>query len=346
MQLNLDTQLLNAFLPDGILADEIIAKAAEMIRAGGLAAFPTETVYGLGANALDGNAVAKIFEAKQRPLNDPIIVHVADGAWEELADAHNAEMRQMARALARACWPGPLTLVLPRGGRIPANVTAGLDKVGLRMPAHPVALALIRASGVPIAAPSANRFGHTSPTTAAHVLDDLRGRIDLVLDGGPASIGVESTVLDLTGAAPQILRPGGLSRERLEEVLARPVSIRQRQTPNQSEAMPAPGMLERHYAPGAKLILCKDTPDLLARREAYAAQKLRVGLLITQAQSAACAGLTPQFVMGNALAEIARELYAGMRALDAAGAQVILITQVERTGLGEAIADRLRRAAA
>lgn len=344
--MNLDTQLLNAFLADGALAHENIARAAEVIRAGGLAAFPTETVYGLGANALSADAVAKIFAAKQRPLNDPIIAHVADDGWEELADLRDPRVAAPARALARACWPGPLTLVLPRGRRIPANVTAGLDKVGLRMPAHPVALALIRASGVPIAAPSANRFGHTSPTAAAHVLDDLRGRIDLVLDGGPARIGVESTVLDLTGETPQILRPGGLSRERLEEVLARPVSIGQKQMRDQHEAMPAPGMLERHYAPGAKFIVCKDLPDLLSQRGAFAARGLRVGLLITRGQSAACAGLSPQFVMGDALAEIARELYAGMRALDAAGAQVILITQVERAGLGEAIADRLRRASA
>lgn len=342
----MDTQLLNAFLADGALAHENIARAAEVIRAGGLAAFPTETVYGLGANALSAHAVANIFTAKQRPLNDPIIAHVADDGWEELADLRDPRVAAPARALARACWPGPLTLVLPRGRRIPANVTAGLDKVGLRMPAHPVALALIRASGVPIAAPSANRFGHTSPTTAAHVLDDLRGRIDLVLDGGPARIGVESTVLDLTGETPQILRPGGLSRERLEEVLARPVSIGQKQMRDQHEAMPAPGMLERHYAPGAKFIVCKDLPDLLSQRGAFAARGLRVGLLITRGQSAACAGLSPQFVMGDALAEIARELYAGMRALDAAGAQVILITQVEHAGLGEAIADRLRRASA
>ena len=207
-----------------------VSVAADVIRTGGLVAFPTETVYGLGANATDAAAVAKIFVAKQRALNDPLIVHCAPEN-DDLQNAPAALFReqvigelsprqaQQALALIRAFWPGPLTLVLPRGPRIPTNVTAGLDTVAVRMPAHPVALALIRRSGVPIAAPSANRFGHVSPTTARHVLDDLDGRIDVLLDGGPTSIGVESTVLDLTAPQPVILRPGGLAREEIERVI-------------------------------------------------------------------------------------------------------------------------------
>ena len=200
---------------------EAIAEAAAVIRAGGLVAFPTETVYGLGADATNPRAVARIYEAKQRALNDPLIVHVVK--VQELSDLRGVidERRlsagnvEQVKQLMKAFWPGPLTLVLPRGASIPPNVSAGLHTVAVRMPDHPVAQALITLAGVPIAAPSANRFGHVSPTTAQHVLDDLKGRIDFVIDGGPARIGVESTVLDMTGDAPRILRPGGVTRAQI-----------------------------------------------------------------------------------------------------------------------------------
>lgn len=325
-----------------------IDEAAEVIRAGGLVAFPTETVYGLGANALDARAVARIFEAKQRPLNDPLIVHIAD--LTDLTDlAHLTDLKPLVEALAQTFWPGPLTLVLPRHPGVPPLVSAGLDTIAVRMPDHPVAQALIRAGGVPIAAPSANRFGHVSPTTARHVLDDLNGRIDLVLDGGPTRIGVESTVLNLTSHPPCILRPGGVTREQIEAALAsmgRKFEIGDwRFTPHPQSPVPSPGMLPSHYAPRARLALCHDTDDLLAQRAHFAAQGLKTGLLLRESQRKACDNLHPQFVLGETLEEMARRLYAGLRALDDAGVDVILVTQVPRVGLGEAIADRLTRAA-
>lgn len=350
-----------------------IGIAAGVIRAGGTVAFPTETVYGLGANATDATAVAKIYIAKQRALNDPLIVHCApepndlQNAPEALLRAEvigtlSTRQRQQMLALTRIFWPGPLTLVLPRGLRIPANVSAGLDTVAVRMPNHPVALALIRQSDVPIAAPSANRFGHVSPTSAQHVLDDLDGRIDVVLDGGPTSIGVESTVLDLTSETPVILRPGGLAREEIERVIG-PLEAREsgsagvtEQGSTPSPALPlspsptaplhSPGMLSKHYAPRAELRVVPNLGTLLQERQTLTARGLRVGLLIRAGEVAACAGLDPQFILGETLADIARNLYAGLRALDDDGAEVILISQVERTGLGEAIADRLQRGTA
>ena len=343
-----------------------IAAAARAIQMGGLVAFPTETVYGLGANATDAEAVAKIYVAKQRALNDPLIVHCAldAAALHSPADALaqqgivavlSAQQRAWVVALAQHFWPGPLTLVLPRGARIPANVTAGLDSVAVRMPDHAVALALIRASGVPIAAPSANRFGHVSPTTAQHVRDDLDGRIDMVLDGGATAIGLESTVLDLTQETPAILRPGGLARAEIERVIGR-VGVWEQGTLRGGEgekvsegeeaAQVSPGLLSKHYAPRARLRVVHDTAELLQQRARAAAQGLRVGLLVMASQREACAGLMPQYVLGQDLASVARNLYAGLRALDSAGVDVILVSEVERAGIGEAIADRLRRGAA
>jgi L-threonylcarbamoyladenylate synthase len=321
-----------------------VLRAAQVIRLGGLVAFPTETVYGLGANALDARAVAGIYRAKQRPLNDPLIVHVASPAdVEALADLSG--LRERAQALIARFWPGPLTLVLPRRPALPALVSAGLDTVAVRMPNHPVALALIRASGVPLAAPSANRFGHVSPTTAQHVLDDLDGHIDAVLDGGPTTIGVESTVLDLTCDPPRILRPGGVTREQLRAILPSVLPT----APVVSaagQAMPSPGTSPVHYAPRARLIICRDTGELLRRREACLAQGRSVGLLLRADQRAACQACHPYFVLGDGLDEVARNLYAGLRALDALGVDDILVTAIPREGLGEAIADRLARAAA
>ena len=230
----------------------VIRRAADWLTRGGLVAFPTETVYGLGVNALSAAAVQRLFEAKGRPASDPLIVHVAALAQVEQVAR---ELPPAAHALAARFWPGPLTLVLPKSSRIPAAVTAGLDTVGVRVPAHPVALALLEAAAIPVAAPSANLFSRPSPTRAEHVMQDLAGRIDLVLDGGPTLVGVESTVLDLTGAVPVVLRPGAVTLDMLETVVPR-VEVRSMAVADgHTAAMPSPGMLARHYSPRAPLTL-------------------------------------------------------------------------------------------
>lgn len=325
---------------------EVIARAAEILRRGGLVAFPTETVYGLGANGLDPNALARLFEAKGRPATDPVILHIADlDALPLLA----REIPPAAWTLARRFWPGPLTMVLPKQPVVPDLATAGLPTVAIRMPAHPVALALIRAAGVPIAAPSANRFGHTSPTTAQHVLEDLEGRIDMILDAGPAPIGVESTVVDLTRPVPTILRPGGLPREDLEETLG-PVAVFDRSLTGPA---PAPGMLPKHYAPRAEMVVLIGPGDWIRLRlrelaTRYLQEGYRVGLLIAEEDRPAVADLPAEIAtLGSErdLAGIARRLYPAMWDLDARGLDLILARDFGTQGLGLAIRDRLVRAA-
>lgn len=324
----------------------LIAEAAAVIRAGGLVAFPTETVYGLGADGLNPVAVARIFEAKERPPTDPLILHIAE---PEALHPLVLETPPVALELARRFWPGPLTLVLPKRPVVPDIVTAGLPTVAVRMPAHPVALALIRAAGTPIAAPSANRFSRTSPTTARHVQDDLGDRIDLILDAGPTPIGVESTVLDLTRPVPTILRPGGLPREALEAVLG-PVAV---QTRIDEGPQPSPGLLPRHYAPRTPMILVIGPPpemraamrELVAR---HAAQGYRIGLLIAEEDRAATADLPVETaVLGpeGDLETVARRLYEGLRELDARGLSLIIARDFGERGLGLAVRDRLTRAA-
>ncbi len=327
-------------------SSEAIDHAAAIIRAGGLVAFPTETVYGLGADAASAAAVARIFEAKQRALNDPLIVHVEPERWSTVADAARLTSAQHRRVetLAKAFWPGPLTLVLPRRAHLPALLSAGLDSVAVRVPDHPIAQALIARSGCAIAAPSANRFGHVSPTTAAHVLSDLDGRIDLVLDGGPTRIGVESTVLSLLHEPPRVLRPGGVTLEMLRQ--SGVTAVAEQTVLHTAEAQPAPGMLASHYAPRAAVEILADLEHLLARRMEHVSAGRRCGLLITDEQRAQCAGRHPQFVMGSSIDDIARALYAGLRALDDSGVGVILVTHVQADGLGLAVRDRLSRAAA
>src|SRR2546428_5193211 len=240
-----------------------IERAAALIRAGEVVVFPTETVYGLGADALQPRAVERIFAAKGRPLSDPLIVHIADeDALRELA----ATLPGHVKELVRAFWPGPLTLIVPRSQRVPLLVTAGLETVAVRMPHHAVALALIRAAGSPIAAPSANRFMHVSPTTAQHVFADLNGRVPLILDSGPCEVGVESTVLDLCAAVPTILRPGGVSLEALRTVLPE-VRLSTRHNvvrgiaQTEAVAQKSPGQLFTHYAPSVPLILFEGTVE-------------------------------------------------------------------------------------
>jgi L-threonylcarbamoyladenylate synthase len=303
-----------------------IAAAAEMLRAGGLVAFPTETVYGLGADATDGRAVAGIYAAKGRPSFNPLIAHVAT---VEAALALGRFDRQ-AEALARAFWPGPLTLVVPMaaGAGISDLARAGLDTLGLRVPSHPVAQALLTAAGRPIAAPSANRSGHVSPTTADHVFDDLAGRIDAVVDGGPTEVGVESTIVACLGGAPVLLRPGGVPREAVETVIGRPLLA------STGEATIAPGMLASHYAPEAGLRLDVTQP---APGEAL----LAFGRAVPVADGPVL-NLSPS----GDLAEAAANLFGHLRTLDAAAVCGIAVMPIPGEGLGEAIRDRLVRAAA
>jgi L-threonylcarbamoyladenylate synthase len=329
-------------------AQEAIGRAAEILRAGGLVAFPTETVYGLGANALDAGAVARIFAAKQRPAWDPVIVHVAE---EAMLDGLVTAIPEAARKLMAAFWPGPLTLLLPRTSTVPDAVTAGRPLVGARMPSHPVALELIRRAGVPVAAPSANTFGHTSPTTAAHVLEDLDGRIDAILDAGPAEHGVESTVLDPCQSPMVIYRPGAVTAVQIRDT-AGAVEVFRRAGPLEEtprEALPSPGVGLRHYAPKARLLLVEAPLAELGVKLADAADSLkydRVGVMLP-AEVSAPAGVVAVFAWGRwpAPEELAQNLYAGLRALDAQGCTAILCPVPPSQGIGAAIRDRLRKAA-
>jgi L-threonylcarbamoyladenylate synthase len=303
-----------------------IEAAAACLRAGGMVAFPTETVYGLGADAGNGEAVARLYAAKDRPAFNPLIAHVADLE----AARRLAEFDAAAEDLAAAFWPGPLTLVLPKrpGCGVADLALAGLDSVALRVPDHPVASALLKAFKGPVVAPSANRSGHVSPTCPAHVLADLRGRIDMVIDGGTCDVGVESTIVSLLGE-PTLLRPGGLAREQIERLLGHSLAV-----PVVADDAPlAPGMLASHYAPKAKLRL-----NAAAPREGEA--------LLAFGPAPSFAGTTFNLSPRGDLIEAAANLFSHLRALDVSGAKAIAVMSVPHDGLGEAINDRLARAAA
>jgi len=310
-------------------------------------ALPTETVYGLGANALDAEAVARIFKAKQRPSWDPVIVHIADAS---MLDGLVERVPEAARKLMAAFWPGPLTLLLPRAAEIPDAVTAGRPLVGVRMPAHPVAQELIRRAGVPVAAPSANLFSHISPTSAAHVLADLDERIDAIVDAGPCAYGVESTVLDPCQTPMVIYRPGAITRAQIAQV-AGAVELYQECGPlteTLPEALPSPGVGLRHYAPKARLLLIEGALEELEARLAAAALELageRVGVMLP-GEIAAPHGAAAHFSWGrwSAPEEMAHALYAGLRALDDQGCTVILCPVPPAGGIGAAIRDRLHKA--
>jgi L-threonylcarbamoyladenylate synthase len=314
---------------------EPIAQAAAMLRRSGLVSFPTETVYGLGANALDAVAVARIFAAKARPPHNPLIVHVAG-----LADVRQvaAAWPREAAELGERFWPGPLTLVLPRKGTVPDIVTAGGPTVAVRVPAHHVARALLQAAGVPIAAPSANRSSGLSPTRAEHVLQDLDGRIDLILDGGPCPGGIESTVLDLTGLPPRLLRPGLVSLAQLEAVIG-PVQYGAMPAPGQ--ALPSPGMLSRHYAPRT-LLECIEG-DSSARVEQLCDEGQRVGWVRQDREGSVPAAASLRRLPGDA-ASYAAELYRVLHELDRAGLDRIVVELPPNTAEWLAVRDRLRRA--
>jgi len=309
-----------------------LKSAVRVLRSGGLVAFPTETVYGLGADALNEKAVARIFEAKNRPTFDPLIVHVdrADNVRPLILS-----FPPLAERLANAFWPGPLTLILPKSSLVPDLVTSGLPSVAVRVPAHPLALGLLQAFDGPLAAPSANLFGQVSPTTAEHVRASLGNRVDLVLEGGPCAVGVESTVLSLLEETPVILRPGGVSLEDLQEICGK-VRI---PAPNEGAAL-SPGRLEQHYAPHTPLYLPSDLPSFSTGR------RPRIGYLAFQNDPAD--GMYERVEVlsnGGDLAEAAAALFAALRRLDACGLDALVYEVAPEKGLGRAINDRLRRAA-
>jgi L-threonylcarbamoyladenylate synthase len=309
-----------------------VAAAADCLAGGGLVAFPTETVYGLGADATNPDAVARLYRAKGRPSFNPLIAHVCDFAAAQRIARFNAQ----ATALADAFWPGPLTLVLPKTRNCPVAdlATAGLDTVAIRVPAHPVARAILHAFGGPVVAPSANLSGHVSPTTAAHVQSDLEGRIDLIVDGGAVAVGVESTIVGCF-EQPMLLRPGGLPREEIERVLDRPLL----QPPDDfnSDAQPlAPGMSASHYAPQTKVRLNADRIEAGEALLAFGPD---------QVPGIDAATIVMNLSPRGDLAEAAARLFGYLRALDNKNARTIAVMPVPHHGLGEAINDRLRRAA-
>jgi L-threonylcarbamoyladenylate synthase len=326
---------------------EIIAQAAAVIHAGGLVAFPTETVYGLGVNALDAEAVARIFSAKDRPANDPLIVHLA--SVDDLPSVA-VELPPIAHELS-ALMPGPLTLVVKRQSRIPDSVTAGLDTVGVRVPIHPVAHALISAAGVPIAAPSANRFSRPSATTAAHVLEDLGGHVDLIIDGGAAPIGIESTIVDVTSDPPRILRYGAVKPEQFEALgfsTADHLSMTE-----DGSVKPAPGMMLKHYSPRARLLFYGDGSPLEAilrqmqtDARIFVQTGFKVGVLAPDAEAPLFEGTSARVVpLGADTDQIAARLFAALRELDAQNVDMILAHGYQRGGIGAALNERLLRAA-
>ena len=336
---------------DSVDAQAALDRAATILRAGGLVAFPTETVYGLGASALNPAAVSRIFAAKQRPSWDPVIVHIAGPvAGNSMIGNLVSEVPESARKLMAAFWPGPLTLLLPRSAAVPDGVTAGRPLVGVRMPSHPVAFELIRRAGVPIAAPSANTFSRTSPTTADHVLEDLDGRIDAILDAGPTVHGVESTVLD-PGRSPMIIyRPGAITASQIQAV-AGEVELFQPGLPSDSpQALPAPGVGLRHYAPRARLVLVEGPAESLAHELAATAKLYpgdRVGIMLPRDFDPPAFPNVLIFPWGrwSEPEEMARNLYAGLRWLDAQKCTVVLCPVPPDEGIGIAIQDRLRKGA-
>jgi len=324
--------------------------AANIIKNGGVVAFPTETVYGLGADTLNPEAVMKVFKAKNRPPDDPLIVHVAK---KEDVYRLARSVPKIAERLMDQFWPGPLTLVLKRSNLVPSITVAGLDTVGIRMPNNKVALSLIRESMTPISAPSANLFGKPSPTTAEHVINDLAGRIDAVLDAGPTKIGVESTVIDMTTPIPQVLRPGGTSYEELKSVLGKvnlhPVAMAIKKV-HVTEAR-SPGMKHRHYAPNAEMVLVEgELDDVVKKIQELAVLQMvkgrKVGVLATdESKSNYETGVVKSLGSRNDMTTIAKNLFRLLREFDKEKVDIIIAEGVAPQGLGLAVMNRLRRAA-
>ncbi len=323
------------------------AQAAAILREGGLVGIPTETVYGLGANGLDPQAVARIFAAKGRPQDNPLILHIPEASWLE---RYCQSIPERAWALAEAFWPGPLTLILPRKPEVPDAVTAGLDTVGMRCPAHPLCRAIIRLAGVPVAAPSGNTSGRPSPTTAQHMLEDMDGKIDAIVDGGPCTVGVESTILDLTETTPRLLRPGGITLEQLKSVLGEvAVDPAVTRLMGAGEKPKAPGMKYRHYAPKAPVTVVAGDP---AKSAAYIASHAAPGDGIICFDEfvplfTGRPGTGPVMDLGPAgdKAEQARHIFDALRRFDHTGAAAIWAQCPDPAGIGLAISNRLNKAA-
>lgn len=326
-----------------------LKEASEILREGGTIAFPTETVYGLGANALDENAVKKIFEAKGRPSDNPLIVHISDfNGVEKLS----REIPSIMKVLAKRFWPGPLTMIVKKSSEVPDAVTAGLDTVAIRLPSHPIAKTLIEMAGIPIAAPSANLSGKPSTTSENHVIEDLMGKVDGIVCGGSSQVGVESTVLDITCVPPMILRPGGVTKEELEaeigQVLVDPALINEE---DKKFTPKSPGMKYTHYSPSAKVIIIKgDMEKVVAKikelRRINEASGLRVGIMATEETKDMYRGNTI-ISLGSRreLSTIATSLFKALRDFDKEGIDLILAEAYEEKGLGQAIMNRLTKAA-
>lgn len=318
--------------------DPPIQKAVGILQKGGLVAFPTETVYGLGARVFDPRAIEKIFEVKGRPLNNPVIVHV--GNLRQL-ESIVKEVSPIAKKLLKVFWPGPLTLIFPRGSRVPSEVSCGLPTLAVRMPDHPIALELLKELGEPIAAPSANRSGRPSPTQADHVRTELGDNVELVLDGGPCPVGLESTVLDITEAVPRILRPGQVTRETLEAVIGGvlPYELSSREGPGKS-----PGRKHSHYVPNVRIILISEE-DFTKECERWRSSGKKVGVFSRESFEVQKEGFLfyRQCEGDNTL--YAQNLFSVLHEAEAEGVEVLLVEQVDKKGLGLAIMDRLERAA-
>lgn len=326
-----------------LLTGQDIEAAAAILRDGGLLGIPTETVYGLGANGLNPEAVRRIFEAKGRPSDNPLILHIPEPSWLE---RYCHDVPDTAYTLAEKFWPGPLTMILPRRETVPDAVTCGLDTVGIRCPDHPVTLAVIRAAGVPAAAPSGNRSGRPSPTCAAHMLEDMDGRIDAIVDGGPCGVGVESTIIDLTVTPPRLLRPGGLPLEALEAVLGEVAVDRAVLSPLSAGEKPrAPGMKYRHYAPKAPVTVVTGEGGRTAR---YIRERLgkHTGVICFDEYAGQFPGCALQTI-GSARdpAEQARRVFDALRSFDGTSVEAIYAQCPDDAGLGLAVANRLKKAA-
>lgn len=326
-------------------SEENIARAARLLREGELVGFPTETVYGLGANALDAQAVLNIFAAKERPADNPLIVHIARLAEIEPL----CHMNAMAEKLAAAFWPGPLTMILPKKEIVPGAVTAGLDSVAIRMPSHPVARALIERAQVPVAAPSANRSGRPSPTLARHVLDDMDGRIPMILDGGACDVGVESTVVSLAGDTATVLRPGGITPEMIAAVIGEVKVADSVMRPlREGEAAPSPGMKHKHYAPRARMTIYEGEPEAVMRRiaaEYDALAKEEKGLILAAGSHMDSYGARSTADLGADELAAAHNIFAILRAADDAGITRVLSESYPESGVGLAVMNRMARAA-
>jgi L-threonylcarbamoyladenylate synthase len=338
LRLNVDARAI-----DSTASTASLQQAAGLLRAGGTVAFPTETVYGLGANALDEKAVQSIFEAKQRPAWDPLIVHVAN---QDQLDSVAIDIPPNGRLLMKAWWPGPLTLLLPRSAHLPATVTAGRTRVGVRMPGHPVARRLIELAGVPVAAPSANSFGRTSPTRAEFVLEDLDGRIDAVIDSGDTTLGLESSVVDVCADPPILYRPGMVTFEQIQALCPSLTAYRESQY-EPSAAQPSPGVGMKHYSPRARLILIdsENVDTLFGEAAQLQGKGEKVGIMSPLGRVNDSRYISYDWGEISDPQKLALRLFAGLRELDAAGATVILCPLPKEQGLGVAIRDRLLKAA-